>query len=267
MSAARVSTLTKSIRLIRLLMHFVSGLLQALLYPYFSRTIQNRMARRWARGFLHILNIELRTGNVPPCDQHKGVMLVANHISWLDILVILATFPVRFVAKAEIRSWPLLGWLSKRAGTLFIEREKRSDTLRTNRTIGELLTKGDSVAVFPEGMTSDGGVLHHFHASLLQPAVAAHTLLYPAAIRYRDPDGERNTGVAYVGISIVQSLLRILDQPQVEAALIFGPAIVCASRNRRELARLAEHTIAEELAIEIRRMADETASGLPAGQP
>lgn len=267
MTVTRVNKFTKIIRLVRLLSHIASGLLQSLVYPHLKMASQNHMVGHWARQFLHILNIKLRTsGALPPVNNQQGVMLVANHISWMDILVILAVFPSRFVAKAEIRTWPLLGWLSMRAGTLFIQRDKRSDTLRVNRTIGRLLGTGYSIAVFPEGTTSDGGILHHFHASLLHPAVNAQTFLQPTAIRYRDTNGMRNTAVPYVEISIVQSLMRILNQPGIEAELIFEAPISCTGKNRRELARLAEQSISRALSLDIIRMVPETPSYPPSEQ-
>lgn len=268
MAVTQVNRVTKSLRLARLLLHIASGLLQALIYPHLKPATQNRMASHWARQFLRILNVKLRTrGSLPEVGRQPGVMIVANHISWVDILVILAVSPARFVAKAEIRTWPLLGWLSMRAGTLFIERKKRSDTLRVNQAIGKLLGEGRSVVIFPEGMTSDGGVLHHFHASLLHPVVNSEAFIQPAAIRYLAPDGGRNTAVAYVEISIVESLMQIINQSEIKAELIFEAAIACGGKNRRELARMAEWSIAQALSLDIIRTVPEKPSGLPSGRP
>jgi 1-acyl-sn-glycerol-3-phosphate acyltransferase len=144
-------------------------------------------------------------------------MLAANHISWLDVYALIAVCPARFVAKAEIRSWPLLGWLSRNAGTLFIERTKRSDTARINEHIGNALTTGDRVAIFPEGTTSDGTILRHFHASLLQPAMTVAATLYPVAISYTDTAGKTSKNAPYAGISMLKSVLQILTEPWIGA--------------------------------------------------
>ncbi|MDT8364658.1 MAG: lysophospholipid acyltransferase family protein [Nitrosomonas sp.] len=221
------------------------------------------MAANWARQFLGILRVDLHVRGVVPLDDRLGGLLVANHTSWLDILVMLAVLPIRFVAKEEIRGWPLLGGLCERAGALFIQREKRSDALRVNRNIIDLLRSGMFVTVFPEGMTGDGTVLHHFHTSLLQPVISTEAYLYPVAIRYLLMDGAVSRHTVYMDISIFQSLLQILRQPQTRAELIFCEPIVCHNLNRRELARLAEQSIARVLEVEIKHMEPEKSCDLP----
>ncbi len=224
------------------------------------------MACNWAQKFLRILKVELCPGGTLPVCGPQGIVFVANHISWLDIMVILAVYPVHFVAKAEISTWPILGRLCRNAGTLFIEREKRGDTLRINQQISSTLKDGRSVVIFPEGTTGDGDVLQHFHASLLQPAVTAETLLYPVAIRYRNRDGSRNSSVAYVSVTILQSLIQILTEPEIQVELIFREPIPGAGRNRRELARLAEKAIAQTLSLSVIRTIPEIPSDLPVGR-
>lgn len=221
------------------------------------------MAAKWARQFLHILRIDLQVRGTVPSDSLPIGLLVANHTSWLDILVILTVLPARFVAKDEIRAWPVVGGLCKRAGTLFIHREKRNDTLRVNRQILGLLQSGRWVAVFPEGMTSDGSILYHFHASLLQPVIDTRALLYPVAIRYSLADDGISRHTAYVGISIFQSLLKILRQPETQAELIFCEPIASRHINRRMLARLAEQEIAQTLSVAIKHMEPGTPCGPP----
>ncbi|SFM38998.1 lysophospholipid acyltransferase family protein [Nitrosomonas communis] len=263
MNSTQTSKTIQIIRFSRLLLHIFSGLFQSIAYPYFSRSRQRYIARKWARNLLEILNIKLsRSGALPPEDKQR-VILIANHISWLDIIIILALYPVRFVAKTEILSWPLLNILCHRAGTIFIEREKRNDTRRVNQHIGEALGAGDSVAIFPEGKTSDGTTLLHFHASLLQSAVTMQAMLYPVAIKYRDMTGAHNANIAYVDSTIVESLKLILKQPVIKAELYFLDPISCTGKNRRELARLSEHAIAEMLQLPVVRKVPEKLSGLP----
>ncbi|MCC7135835.1 MAG: 1-acyl-sn-glycerol-3-phosphate acyltransferase [Nitrosomonas sp.] len=254
------------LRLGRLFVHLAVGLLKSFVYPYLNKTRQQQVAAKWAQQFLRILHVDLRIrGTIPSYNQSVG-LLVANHTSWLDILVLLTVLPVRFVAKDEIRGWPLIGGLCERAGTLFIHREKRSDALRVNRQIADLLQSGRFVTVFPEGMTGDGTVLHHFHASLLQPVIHTQTRLYPVAIQYSLADDGVSRHTAYVDISIFQSLLKILRQPYTRAELVFCEPIACHNQNRRELARLAEQTIAHMLAVEIRHMEPEKPCDIP-GEP
>ena len=119
------------------------------------------------------------------------MLVVANHVSWLDIFALHAVGPVRFIAKAEIERWPVLGGLVRGVGTLFIERARRHDTHRVNQEIARALAAGDIVAVFPEGTTTDGTALLPFKGSLLQPIIDAQGHVQPVAIRYRDADGIR----------------------------------------------------------------------------
>ena len=251
------------IRFVRLLLHVVSGIVQSIAYPHFSRSIQHKMMKNWAIKLLKILNIKLHyTGKFP--DQNvKHALLVANHVSWLDICLLMAVCPTQFVAKSEIRSWPVIGFLCKRVGTVFIARAKRSDTMRTNQTISNILLTGERVCIFPEGATSDGTQLHHFHASLLQSAVNVNALLYPVAIRYLDDTGNSCRDAAYTDISLMTSLQKILSQSSINAVLDCSEVIHSEEKNRRELARLSEQAIANSLSLSSYHKESEKPSYLP----
>jgi 1-acyl-sn-glycerol-3-phosphate acyltransferase len=263
MPNANTSRLTRIFRSIRLLLHIISGLAQSAIYPHLKQPAQWRMARNWSAGLLAILCIRLRYSGTLPVAEMQRVMLAANHVSWLDIYALNAVCPARFVAKSEIRDWPLLGWLSRNVGTLFIERTKRSDTARINQDIGDALAMGDRVTVFPEGTTSDGTLLRHFHASLLQPAVTIPTLLYPVAIRYSDTTGAISESAVYLNISMLESLGRVLRQPWIDVELIFADPINSMGKNRRELARYAEQAIASVLSLPLPHKIPGKSSGLP----
>jgi 1-acyl-sn-glycerol-3-phosphate acyltransferase len=249
MSNTTTSKLTQIFRSGRLILHIISGLAQSAIYPRLRQPVQRRMAQKWSAGLLAILSIRLRCSGDMPGAKTKPVMLVANHVSWLDVYALQTVCPSRFVAKSEIRTWPLFGWLSQNVGTLFIERAKRRDTVRINQDIGNALTTGDWVTVFPEGTTSDGTTLKHFHASLLQSAVAVEASLYPVAIRYYDASGEISKAAVYVGVSLLESLRQILQQPWIEVELIFSDPVNSSGKNRRELARSTEKLIANALSL------------------
>lgn len=257
--------LLRFIRLMQLLLHVASGLLQSIVYPYFPLHIQRRMMQRWAMGLLSILHIKLQCHGRLPGVEVPRALFAANHVSWLDVCVLMAVCPTRFVAKAEISHWPVLGLLSRNAGTLFIERAKRSDTARINQQISDVLEKGERVAVFPEGTTADGTQLNHFHASLLQSAVASDALLYPVAIGYRNVAGDICAEAAYIESSLVVSLQKILSQTSIHVALTVSEPVQCGMRNRRELARFAEHAIADALSLPIPHKKVGKFSDLPAG--
>lgn len=175
-------------------------------------------------------------------------MLVANHVSWLDIFAINAVVPARFVAKAEIRSWPLIGWLCAQAGTIFIRQSRRHDTVRVNVAVSAALTAGDVFAVFPEGTTSDGSDVRKFHSSLLEPALAARAAVQPVAIRFERQDGSLCSEVAYDGDTTLWGTVRAMTtQPSIAAHLWFLPPVTASGRHRRELAVDARETIIRTL--------------------
>jgi 1-acyl-sn-glycerol-3-phosphate acyltransferase len=182
--------------------------------------------------------------------------------------VIHAVSPVRFVAKSDVRRWPLIGWLVARSGTIFIERSKRRDTARTNRTIVDTLAKGERVGIFPEGTTTDGTQLRSFHASLFQPALGAGARVVTAGIRYPLRDGSVNLDAAYAGErSLGESLRLILRHRSMRAELIFAGEMEISGKTRREIARGCEALIARALRLPVPGRKSETASDLPAAAP
>lgn len=251
------------IRFIRLSLHVLSGILQAIVYPYMSRTVQQRMMKNWANGMLKILNIKLHCIGDRPTPDAQRVLLAANHVSWLDICLIIAACPTQFVAKSDIRRWPVIGFLGVKVGTLFIEKNKRSDTRRINQKMSNALIDGKRICVFPEGTTCNGEQINHFHASLLQSAVNSGAFLFPVAIRYLDRAGNLCKDAAYTEVSLVTSLLRILSQPCIKGVLVFNEAIDCDGKNRRELARLSEQAIASSLSLPPYHKKPEKSSCLP----
>lgn len=244
----------RALRWMRLLLHVVQGLLvTTFVYPRVAPRTRARITQSWAKKLLQILNIVLDAhGAVPSADdnKHSKLFVVANHVSWLDIFVINAAQPSRFVAKSEIRDWPLAGWLVEAAGTIFVHRTRRSDTARINREIHDALEVGDTVAIFPEGTTTAGDRLLRFHTSLFEPAVANSADISPAAIGYRNERGEPTSSVAFIGeTSFSQSMTNIIGTPRVIAHITFAPVISTHQRNRREVAAEAEAAIARILGV------------------
>jgi 1-acyl-sn-glycerol-3-phosphate acyltransferase len=178
-------------------LHVLLGaLICALAFPFLAPARRMRLVGWWSARMLAVLGIRL---------EHSGsiaggpVLLVANHISWLDILAINAVQPARFVSKSDVRHWPLLGWLVACGGTLFIERERKRDALRVLHQVAEALRLGEIIAVFPEGTTSDGHGVLPFHANLLQAAIAAQAPVQTLALRYSDATQRVSEAAAYVG--------------------------------------------------------------------
>jgi 1-acyl-sn-glycerol-3-phosphate acyltransferase len=180
--------------------------------------------------------------------NESGCLLVANHISWLDIFVLNAIHPSQFIAKSEVRDWPLIGWLSRRCGTIFIERALRQNASAINRRVSLLLKQGACIGLFPEGTTTDGKQVGHFHSALLQPAIDAGTKICPIALRYQNKDGFPSPAAAFTGnTTLIESIWKILRAPHLNASVVFTPALMASSENRRTLARAAQSAVAHEL--------------------
>lgn len=233
-------------RVPRMLVHLVRGLCTIwFVFPKLDAHARRARIRSWSRRLLHLMSIDIRmTGTL----GHPNVIVVANHVSWLDIFALHAAGPVRFIAKAEIARWPVLGRLVAGVGTLFIERERRHDTHRVNQEVAKALAAGDIVAVFPEGTTTDGSTVLPFKGSLLQPIVDAAGSVQPVAIRYRTPDGERSTAPAYdEGVTFVESFWRVCGEKRLVVDMVAGTPLPATGKHRRELAREAEQVIRSAL--------------------
>jgi 1-acyl-sn-glycerol-3-phosphate acyltransferase len=223
------------------------------------------LIRRWSVALLAILHAELSINGWPPGGLAGNVLIVANHVSWLDIFVIDAVQPSRFVAKADLAHWPLLGRLIAGVGTLFIERGRGHDAHRINHQARAALASGDVIAIFPEGKTGDGRVLLPFHGSLLQPVIDARGQVRPMAIRYLDSDGAPSDSPSYAGdTKFLTSLWRVLGEHRMIVLLDVLPPLLVDGRHRRQLAREAEDAIRQVLASAANGPAPGTAADRPA---
>lgn len=226
--------------------------LTALLFPWVRPEFRLRIEQHWNRILMNILNINIRLRGLTPDLSAQNLMLVANHVSWLDIYVLNAVRPVRFVSKSEVRAWPVVGWLASRTGTLFIDRSKRHDTARLNREMSDLLNQGACLGIFPEGTTSNGSVVRAFHSSLLQPAIMSRSRVCPVAIRYTHENGMLNEAPAYIDdLSFIDSLALILGQKIIHVEVTFLPLIEAENKTRRELARESEQAISLALNLTV----------------
>lgn len=252
-------------RISRLALHVTYGVATAaLVLPRLDDAKRERLIRNWSAHVLRILNVRLEVDGMLPTVDSRPVMLVANHVSWLDIWAINSVRVVRFVAKSEVRDWPVIGWLSEQVGVIFIERARRQDTARVSGAGVEALLGGDSLCVFPEGTTSDGTHMYPFKSSLLQSAVDANAPVWPVALHYPGKNGGVNSAVAYAGdTTLMQSIRAILAQREIIVRLTFAEPIAPEGRDRRELAQTAESVISSLARLPV-RVVPERLSGLPA---
>ncbi len=242
--------LTRTWRLARLAVHIGRGLVVlATVFPRATQKRRDRILRAWSRKVLGILSLRLVVDMPPGFDATAGSRLyIGNHVSWLDIYALQAITAARFVAKAELASWPVLGHLIRQSGTVFIERGKRSDTRRINQTLRAHLEAGETIAVFPEGTTSDGRDVLKFHGNLLQAALDAKAEITPFCLRYLDIRGNYSDAPAYIGeLTFWQSVRRVLLEPRLVCELTFFPPLDVVGRGRRELALAAEAQVRERL--------------------
>jgi len=257
--AALLSAL-RGLRLARAMLNVAVGLLiVVLLFPFSSLQRRQQWISWWARGLLRIFRIDLQVVGAP---APGGVMLLINHISWLDIYVINGVCATRFVAKSEIRRWPVFGFLAARTGTLFLERGRRRAVHDAIRQLTESLQANDRVGVFPEGTTGDGSSLLPFHANLVQAALNAPVLVQPVALSYRTVSGTPTTAAAFVGeMNLFESQMNILRAAPLTAHLEFLAPIVTAGRSRHDVADEARRAIAVSLGFGNPDSQPETALG------
>jgi len=206
--------------------------------------------QRWSAKLLAILGITPQVGGVPPGAGDAAAMIAANHVSWIDIFLISSVRPTRFVAKSEIRAWPIVGWITERAGTLFIRRDQMRDMARIDARVREVMGEGDCVGLFPEGITTEGDELRKFHSSLFEAAVANGARVHPAAIRYEHPDGTLCREMSFIGERTFSESLRLIVATRaVRARIMFAPPIDTAGASRRDVARRVEAEIARLLGV------------------
>ena len=234
----------------------------ATVYPLLTQAQRGAHVRRWSKQLLAILAVRANISGAPPRAIDAPAMIVSNHVSWLDIFAIDTVHAMRFVAKSEIRHWPVIGWLGEKAGTLFIERTHHRHIADINQQVAAALRQGDLFAVFPEGKITAGDVLLPFHASLLQPALACNAQLFPVAIRYTRADGSLCSEADYAGDkSLLDALRLMLTQPVIHVRLQFLPPLACNGAHRGELAHAAARVIASALNVSVPRRRTGKSSG------
>ena len=239
--------LLAGLRLARLSVHLLHGMaVMALRFPSLNEAGRQARIGWWSAGVLRAMGVGLHiTGTARP----GATLLLANHVSWLDIAALHAAVPhARFVSKADVLRWPLLGWLIRGAGTLFIERERKRDALRVVHAMADALRAGQTVAVFPEGTTGEGAELLPFHANLLQAAIATATPIQPVVLRFADPTHRFSPAVAYVGdTTLLQSLWRVATARGLEVHVTLLMSRGSAHADRRLLAESLRSLMAGHL--------------------
>lgn len=230
-------------RLLRCLWHVLWGLcVIRTQFPRWTEAQRGDRIRRWSTDALRIAGLKVQVTGANPVPT-TPVLVVCNHISWLDILVMHAVYPVRFVSKADVAGWPLIGSLVTGSGTVLIERERRSDVLRVIQIMAEHLRQGEALAVFPEGTTGDTGPHGHtvlrFHANLIQAAIDAQTPIQPWALKYHDQrTGAQTHAADFVGdTTLMASIWSVLCAEPMTAKVHCGESRVHEAAERKVIAQ------------------------------
>lgn len=221
-------------------------LIIALTYPWIGLSGRLWAKKYWSKILLALCGVRVSQRGTPVLQG--GVLWVVNHISWLDIFVLNCVRATAFVAKSEIRHWPLIGWLAAGAGTIFIERASRHAVHKVGHAMQAHFAREQSVGLFPEGTTSSGFDLLPFYANLFEPARKAATRIQPVALLYFH-QGRRSDLAAFVGEqTLLESLWCVLSSSGLSIEIHFLPTLLEAGAEspppRTVLSRLAREALA-----------------------
>lgn len=200
----------------------------------------------WSRRFLLNLGIQIRSRGQP---RAGGTLVVANHVSFLDIPAMHSVCPaLRFVSKADVKHWPLMGDMARITGTLFIDRGSRKDALRVVHQMAQAMQDGDPVAFFPEGTTGNGLTLLNFHANLLQAAIVTETPIQPVTVRFSEPGHAFSPTVSFTGdTTLMESFWNIARMRGMEVHVEFLPPVGVRHADRRALSEELRQIIGRSL--------------------
>jgi 1-acyl-sn-glycerol-3-phosphate acyltransferase len=243
--------LTQYYRIARIIIHTIVGLmLAAIALPFVSKKNKLALIQWWCKGLLGTFNIKVIViGNVPPL-HIQGAMLICNHVSWADIHVLNSLVRLRFIAKSEIKSWPVFGYLVQKANTLFIDRSKRQEAGRIVDIATSSLKAGDNLCFFPEGTTSVGTQILPFKSSVLQAAINANATVWPIAIRYVNAEGSVDIRMAYAGeTTMAESMKAVIAVKNPIVECHFLAPIYTQGLDRRALTEATFQAIKSTLAL------------------
>lgn len=224
-----------------------AGIFPAITWLYSAeeaRVRHDALKTHWLKLFGAVLCLRTVVEGEP---SGRGALLVSNHISWLDILVIGRCLPACFVAKSDVSGWPVIGYLARQAGTIFIRRGDKRQIRATADAMAGLLQQNRHIIAFPEGTTTCGDEVLHFHPSLFQPALMTRSAIQPVALQYR---GEARALAPFIGNdAFVPHLIRMLTLEKIEARISFLPVITVASDTRHVVGAEARDRIVRKIAL------------------
>ncbi|EGZ48905.1 1-acylglycerol-3-phosphate O-acyltransferase [Neisseria wadsworthii] len=211
---------------------------------------RNHIISSMSCEILNVMNVRLEVLTPKNGTGHNSMLVVSNHVSWLDVFAISALCPSSFIAMKEMQSWPLLGKIATNAGTVFIDRKNRKNINPINKAISASLEEGHNVCFFPESATSSGIGLLPFKAALFESAIQADAPIQPIALRYYDSTGSRTTVPSFSDVNLIRSLWRILSMKEITVVVDFAAPVVPSEhpgKDRFALKDMAETPIREKV--------------------
>lgn len=244
------------LKLARVIWHILVGVMTcAVVFPFTSQATHERLIQRWSQKLINLFGITLQFIDRSQSESEQlkpNAMIIANHISWIDIFVINTHQPCQFVAKSDIRNWPIAGWLSAQAGTIFLARGKQREVRRIYEGLVHQLQDQQRVAFFPEGTTGAQGGLLPFHANLFEAAIEAKVPVQPYVLRYVDQHNNLHPAADFIGdMTMLESMFSIFKAGKIQAQLIQLPLIQTQDKHRRDIARAANQAVAQELGLNV----------------
>ena len=227
----------------------LAGILMAILFLRHTMSpsgFSARITRQWHRQVCRAFNIDINViGSLP----NEPMLIVANHISWLDITTTGSIISARYLSKYEVVGWPVIGWLARKAGTLFIKKGTRASTTQSLDQMTAALSSGDHVVLFPEGKTTDGEKVRKFHARLFQCAIDSNKKVQPVFINYPHETGVHPKAPFIDDITLYESAIGLLGEPHLKVDLHFLEPVSCENKTRSELAKECETLIQDALCL------------------
>lgn len=217
-----------------------------LIFPWLKAEQRHHSIRKWCTQLLGIFQMRLSVIGAEHLED-ADYLMAANHISWIDIHVINAFKPHYFVAKSEVASWPIFGWMAKQLGTLFIERGKSNSIRNMIHEIAEQLSQ-KAICIFPEGTSTDGWQVAPFKPNLFEAAIVASAPVYVLAIQYFDlQTGKKTTAPAFIDdMGLVDSMWNLICSPPICAQISISKKLP-ALKDRKALAELSQSLITAQL--------------------
>jgi len=231
---------------LKIILHILLVVPLCLLIFISTKNQQERIIRFWCKRLLSIFEISVEvTGLEGNLVNQKKYLMVANHISWLDIIVIQSIKPCIFVAKSDVASWPLFGWVAQMTGTIFIKREKVSDIKKALKKMKRRLIKR-SVCIFPEGTSTNGRYLLPFKSNLFQSSIDTQKSILPLCLRYEQKNIYTDKTAFVDDMSLLDSIIKIKQEKDIRAIVeVLQP--IRPRYNRKELASYTQEIVRNNL--------------------